>query len=210
MKQANAYIAFFLVAAVGIGSAQANETCYDFGRQSSGQTWRVGDTLQLEHMKVHIHGYKRDGLMAAPPSGDQYVDVRSTRLSGGAPPEIRTYLATMLIEPRQPMAQISFRVAENRLSRENPFAGGHANIVINGQHHEVVGGLAQLHGRTFGGTDGAQVSIDVKLRRHEPGSDGPWWEGEMKVRAVAGQIRSFGIGGIPLLVDDVCFTPNAP
>lgn len=193
-----------------MGSAHASETCYDFGRQIGGQTWAPGDTLTLEHMKVHIRGYKRDGLMAAPPSGDQYVDVRTTRLAGGTSPEIRTYLATMVVEPRQPVAQISFRVAENRLGRENAYPGGHANIVINGQHHEVVGGLAQLHGKTFDGGDGGKVSIDMKLRRHAPGTDSPWWEGEMQVRAVAGQISSFGIGGIPLLMDDVCFTPNAP
>ena len=37
---------------------------------------------------------------------------------------------------------------------------------------------------------------------------GHWWSGTLTVAAKAAEIASFGIGGIPVTVDDVCFTPN--
>lgn len=193
------------VAALGSGPALAAETCYDFGGQTVGQSFAVGQMVQAEHLRVRIHQYQK----AVPVAGDQFVQVKSTTHAGGSAPEMYTYQANLLIEPRHPVAQIRLRVGESRGGPDNP-VGGHANIVFNGTRHVVTGGLAQLHGQEFGSTDGGFVRLEVQLAQTGTDPNGHWFNGTLKVQAKSGQIRSFGIGGVPVAVDDVCFTPSAP
>jgi hypothetical protein len=183
--------------------AQAGETCYDFGKQTVDTTFAVGDLVQAEHLKVRVHAYEK----AVPVAGDQFVRVKSSSNAGGHGPELYTYQANLLIEPRHPVTEITLRVGESRGGPANPI-NGHANILFNGTRHIVTGGLDGLDGREFGGAAGGKIRIKVRLTQAGKGSH--WWHGTMKVTAKSAEIASFGIGGIPVAVDDVCFTPNAP
>ena len=188
-----------------LGSARAAETCYDFARQTVGNTFAVGETVQAEHLRVRIHSYQK----AVPVAGDQFVEVKSTTHAGGTAPEMYTYQANLLVDPRQPVTEMRFRVGESRGGPENPI-GGHANIIFNGTRHVVTGGLSQLDDREFEDAAGRRVRIQARLSQVGTDPAGHWFNGTMKVRAKSGEIVSFGIGGVPVAIDDVCVTPNAP
>jgi hypothetical protein len=190
---------------VAASPAHAAETCYDFARQTVDQTFAVGQTVQAEHLRVRIHSYQK----AVPVAGDQYVKVKSSVLAGGSAPEMYTYQANLLIEPRHPVTEMRFRVGENRGGPANPI-GGHANIIFNGSRHIITGGLSQLDDREYEDAAGRRIRIKVELAPVSDDPDGRWFNGTLKVQARSGQISSFGIGGVPLVVDDVCFTHNAP
>ncbi len=196
---------FSLIAAAALGSspAVAGETCYDFGQQTVGQAFAVGDIVQAENLRVRIHSYER----VVPVAGDQYVRVNSSANAGGNAPELYTYQANLLIEPRHPVSEIRLRVGESRGGPENPI-GGHANIIVNGKRWMITGGLDGLTDKVIVTDSGAKVRIQVKLAQAAQGSN--WWRGTMKVQAKAAEIASFGIGGIPVAVDDVCLTHAAP
>lgn len=202
MKRSTFLLSLIGAAALGASPAQAGETCYDFARQTAGKVFHIGDTVTAEHLKVQITAYKKDGLKADPGPDTQFVKVDTTTLAGGTSPELYTYLATLRIQPRTPVAQIRLRVGE---SKGGPYQG-HANIEYNGTVHEVTGGLDQLDGREFGDAANGRIRIEAKLALR----GGTRYDGTLKVRALSGEIASFGIGGAALAVDDVCFTPNAP
>jgi hypothetical protein len=188
---------------LGSSPALAGETCYDFARQTLGKTFAVGDIVQADHLRVRIHSYER----VVPVAGDQYVQVKSSANAGGSAPELYTYQANLLIEPRHPVSEIRLRVGESRGGPENN-VGGHANIVVNGTRWMITGGLDSLNDKVIVTDGGARVRIQVKLAQAAEGSN--WWRGTMKVQAKSADIASFGIGGIPVVVDDVCLTHAAP
>ena len=194
---------FTLIAAAvsGSGPAMAGETCYDFSQQSAGRRLSVGEIVQAEHLRVRIHSYER----GVPVAGDQYVEVKSSSNAGGSGPEMYTYQANLLIEPRRPVTQIRFRVGESRGGPNNP-VGGHANILFNGTRHIITGGLNNANGRVLLGDNGARARIEVRMSQSS--TDSHWWSGTLTVTAKTAEIASFGIGGVPVVVDDVCFTPN--
>lgn len=204
MKRSTHFIALIGIAALGASSAQAGETCYDFAKQTAGYKFYIGDTVQAEHLKVHVTDYMKQGVKAAPEAGptSQFVEVKTSTLAGGTLPELYTYLATMRIQPRSPVRQIRMRVGESQGGAYQ----GHANIELNGTVYEVTGSLNGLDGAEFGdpATGVVKVAANLTLR------DGNRYDGMLKVRALSGQIASFGIGGVALAVDDVCFTPTAP
>jgi hypothetical protein len=210
MKRSTFFFTLIGSTALGMGPAQAAETCYDFTQQSAGQKFLIGNTVQAEHLKVHFRDYRYTGVKADPGPGVQFVEAKSTMLAGGSSPELYMYKTNMLIEPRSPVAQIRFRVGESRGGPNHPLQG-HANVIVNGKTHEVTGGLSQLNGREFGDNANGKVLIEVPpMAQVGSNPDDHWYNGTMKVRATSGQIKSFGIGGAPVAVDDVCITPNAP
>jgi hypothetical protein len=207
MKRTHVLFALSGIAALSMGSAQAAEICYDFANLTSGQQLQIGQTVTAQHLKVRITDYRRDGIKANPPGGGQFVEYRSSALAGGSSPEIYTYMANMVIEPRQPVVQIRFRVGESHGGAGNPYQG-HANILINGKPHEVVGGLAGLDNKELRDDAGGRFLISAQLAQAT--NDSNWHRGTVKVRALSGRISSFGIGGIPVAVDGMCFTVDAP
>jgi hypothetical protein len=202
MKRSTILLTLIGAATLGTSPAQAGETCYDFAKQPVGTKYTIGETIQAEHLKVRITDYMLTGVKANPGPGAQFVEVSNTSLAGSTGPELYSYLATMRIQPHTPVAQIRMRVGE---SQGGPYQG-HANIEFNGAVREVTGSLALLDGKEWG--DGAGNSIRIESRQALRG--GHRYDGMLKVRAVSGEIKSFGIGGAALAVDDVCFTPNAP
>jgi hypothetical protein len=202
--------AMVCAAALGAGSTHAAQACYDFGRQSAGHKFLIGDTVRSEHLKVHFRDYRYTGVKADPGPGAQFVEVRNSALAGGSAPELYMDKANMLIEPRQPVAQLRLRVGESHGGPNHPLQG-HANVIVNGKTHEVTGGLAGLDGREFGDTANGQVRIEVPpMAPVGSNPDDSWYRGTMKVTATAGLIESFGIGGAQVAVDDVCLAPDAP
>jgi hypothetical protein len=180
----------------------AEETCYDFSRQTVGQDFHIGDTVQAQHLRVHFTDYMRDGVKAKPGPDSQFVRIQATTLAGGTAPELYTYLATMRIQPHSPVAQLRMRVGESLGGALH----GHANLEFNGTVHEVTGRLAQLDGREFGNAAMGRVRIEASLAQRS----GTRYDGTLRVRALSGRIASFGLGGAALAVDDVCFAPEAP
>ncbi len=194
-----------VVAAIGSGPALAGETCYGFSGLQDDRVFNIGETFEAEHLKVHVRNYIRDGNTQNPEG--HHIKVQSTRIAGSKAAEqseMYIYGAVMQIVPRQPVAQIRFRLAENKGNN----LGRHANLQINGKVHEVAGGLRDMDGEVFGDGASGQYRVEVKLQPTDPPGD--WFPGTMQVRALSGQIASFGIGSTPMVVDDVCFTPNAP
>ena len=148
------------LALLGTGTTRASETCYGFSGQTDGQVFGLGDTVTAEHLKMHVRDYVRGGANPAP--GSEQIRVQSTSLAGSKAAEkseLYIYNATMQIVPRQPVTQISLRVAENR---GTPTTGRHANLEINGTVHEIAGGIRHLDGRVFGNqANGLQGSRDA-------------------------------------------------
>lgn len=208
MKPSFLLLSMMAAAATGAAPALAGETCYGFSEQTDGQVFNLGETVAAKHLKVHVRGYQRDGVAVTPGPGTQFVRVQSTALAdskSAEKSELYIYNRTMQIVPHSPVAQIRMRLAENRGA---PSVGRHANLEINGAVHEVAGSLRALDGREFD-TAGGRVRVEVTLRPHTTRED-KWFDGTMKARALSGQINSFGIGSAPLVVNDVCITPNAP
>ncbi len=207
---------FFLFSAIGVAAlgsspARAAETCYGFSGLQDDRVFNIGETYRFQNLEVRVRDYKRDGGIQDPDG--HYIKVQSTRIAGSKATEqseLYIYGATMQIELPQPVSQIRFRLAENR----GGSLGRHANLQINGKVHEVVGGLRDLDGKVLGDAASGQYRVEVKLRKSEPlePSDPPshWSHGTMQVRALSGEIASFAIGSTPMVVDDVCLTPNAP
>jgi hypothetical protein len=206
MKRSKFFLLLMAAAALGSQAAHAGETCYGFSGLPDDKTFVVGETHQAEHLKMVVRPYVLNGNSLDPEG--RFIKVQSTNLAlsdAAEKSELYIYGVNMQIVPRQPVAQIRFRVAENK---GNPTLGRHANLQINGKLHQLTGSLRDLDGREFGDENGRQYRVDVKLRRNSDTSD--WFSGTMKVRALSGQIASFSIGGHPIVVDDVCLTPNAP
>ena len=211
MKRSTFLFSLIGAAALGSSPAQAGETCYDFSQQTVGTKFLIGNTVQAEHLKVRFTDYRYTGVKADPGAGAQFVEAKNSMLAGGSSPELYMYMTNMLIEPRNPVAQIRFRVGESRGGPNHPLQG-HANVIVNGKTHEVTGGLSNLDGREFGDNANGKVLIEVPpMAQVGTDPDDHWWNGTMKVRALpgSGKIKSFGIGGAPVAVDNVCFTPNA-
>mgnify|MGYP003482287182 CR=1 FL=1 len=208
MKRSKFYL--FLIAATALGSnaAQAGETCYGFSGLQDDRVFNIGETFEAEHLKMHVRNYIRNGATQDP--AGHFMKVQSKRIAestAAEQSEMYIYGATMQIVPRQPVAQIRFRLSENK---GNDVAGRHANLQINGKVHEVAGSLRDIDDRVFGDEANGRYRVKVSLRQHGGDKDSKWFSGTMQVRALSGQIASFGIGGTPMVVDDVCFTPNAP
>jgi hypothetical protein len=194
-------------AALGSSPARAAETCYGFSGLPNDKTFVVGDTHEAQHLKMVVRPYVWNGSQLAPEG--RFIKVQNTNrtLSNDTElSELYIYGVNMQIVPRQPVAQIRFRVAEN----DGPGNGNrNENIQINGKVHEISGSLRSLDGKTLDDENGRQYRIEVKLRQNSDGS--AWFSGPMRVRAVSGEIRSFSIGSSNGMgVDDVCITPNAP
>lgn len=207
MKRSLLLLSFVAAAATGSGPALAGETCYGFSGLQDDRIFAIGETFEAEHFRVHVRNFVRDGVTQNPENHN--IKVQSTNIARSTAAEwseLYIYGATMQIVPRSPVAQIRFRLAENK---GNTAVGRHANLQINGKVHEVVGGLRHLDGRVLGDEGSGQYRVEVNLEPTVPPGD--WFPGTMKVRALSGQIASFGIGSsAPMAVDDVCFTPNAP
>ena len=205
MKRSTLLVSAVAAATLGSGPARAGETCYGFSGLQDGRVFAIGETFQAEHLQMHVRHYLRDGSPQNPDG--HFIKVQSTALAGSTASEkseLYIYGATMQIVPRQPVAQISLRLAENKGNQ----LGKHANVQINGRVHEVAGGLRDLDGRELGDGSGGLFRATVKLRPPQAGSD--WTHGTLQLRALSGQIASFAIGSTPMVVDDVCLTPNAP
>lgn len=205
MKRSKFFLLLMAATALGSNAAQAGETCYGFSGLPDDRVFNIGEVFEAEHLKMHVRNYVRNGGTQNPEG--HFIKVQSTRIASSAAAEqseLYLYGATMQIVPRQPVAQIRFRLAENRGNN----LGRHANLQINGKVHEVAGSLHDLDGKVLGDAASGQYRVEVKLRPTVPAGD--WFHGTMQVRALSGQIASFGIGSTPMVVDDVCFTPNAP
>lgn len=186
--------------------AHAGDVCYGFDQQVADHKYRIGDTVVADHLKVTFTDYEFQGVKANP--GEQYVLVRGSNLTRGRrAPEMYSYMANMQIVPREPVAEITFRIGDNHGGTGN----GHANIGVNGSRQEVIGGLTTLDGQLIGAPGKrARVHIEATPNKTEEGEKGHWWVGKMRVRAVDGKIESFLIGGRPGIIDDVCFSTDRP
>ena len=204
MKRSRYFLGLMAATALGLNAAQATETCYGFSGLQDGRIFNIGESYPFEDLKVNVRDYLRNGGIQNPDG--HFIQVKSTRIAGSAATEqseLYVYGARMQIVPRQPVTQVRFRLAENQ---GNPQIGRHANIAINGRVHEVVGGLAGLDGKEVADDAGGLYRIKVTFAPQV----GDWSQGTMRVQAVSGQITSFAIGSTPMVVDDVCITPNAP
>lgn len=197
--------AIAVIAAMHAATAsQAGEVCYGFDNQTEGQLYYVGDTFVGEHLKVTIQDYELNGVKAEPGS----VLVRGASIAKGRrAPEMYSNRANMLIEPREPVAEITFRIGDHQTGP----GGGNANIGVNGSRHEVIGGLSRLDGHLIGAPGRrARIHIETTRNQTEDGQPGDWRVGKMRVRAVDGKIESLLIGGRPGIIDDVCLSTERP
>lgn len=102
------------------------------------------------------------------------------------------------VVPNAPVRQVRLNIAEASSGGAAP----HANIEVNGERHEVTGGLARINGKVIGKSPAGNAAIIVNLA---PAAQGNWNVGTLELHATKGRIESFGFGGLQVFVDNVCF-----
>jgi hypothetical protein len=103
------------------------------------------------------------------------------------------------VVPNKPVKRVTLDIAEASSGGAAP----HANIEVNGEKHEVTGGLASINGKVIGKAPAGSAAIVVNLA---PSTGGNWNVGTLELHATKGKIESFAFGGLQVFVDNVCFT----
>jgi hypothetical protein len=173
----------------------AKRDCFDLEAMTPGTKFELGDTVKAARATITIRDYLGSG---APPE-TRGVWITNTRLAGGTAPELRTYLMNAQVVPNAPVKKVTLNIAEASSGGAAP----HANIEVNGEKHEVTGGLASLNGRVIGKSPAGNAAIIVNLA---PAAAGNWNVGTLELHATKGRIESFGFGGLQVFIDNVCFT----
>lgn len=173
----------------------AKRDCFDFSAMTPGTRYGIGDTVKAAHALITI----RDYLGTGAPAESRGVWIADTKLAGGTAPELRTYLMNAQVVPNKPVKKVTLNIAEASSGGAAP----HANIEVNGEKHEVTGGLATINGKVIGKSPAGNAAITVNLA---PATSGNWNVGTLELHATKGKIESFGFGGLQVFVDNVCFT----
>lgn len=176
----------------------AQYECYDFGGLAPNTEYNVGDVIDARHARIEIGQYFSGG---SPATADaRKVKVVSSKIAGGAAPEVSVYLARVKVNPNGPVTRVRMNIAQS-IAKD----GGHANanIEVNGDKHEAPGGIAQMNGKTIGPSAAATL---VSSMAPVGGSDSNWHAGTLEIRANTGRtIDTFSIGGVALRLDNLCF-----
>jgi hypothetical protein len=172
----------------------AKRDCFDFAAMTPGTKYELGDTVKAAHATITIRDYLGTG---APPES-RGVWITNTKLAGGTAPELRTYLMNAQVVPNAPVKKVTLNIAEASSGGAAP----HANIEVNGEKHEVSGGLASLNGKVIGKSPAGSAAIVVNLA---PAAVGNWNVGTLELHATKGKIESFSFGGLQVFLDNICF-----
>jgi hypothetical protein len=173
----------------------AKRDCFDFSALTPGTRYALGDTVKAQHALITIRDYLGTG---APPES-RGVWITNTKLAGGTAPELRTYLMNAQVVPNKPVKKVTLNIAEASSGGAAP----HANIEVNGEKHEVTGGLATINGKVIGKSPAGNAAIVVNLA---PATAGNWNVGTLELHATKGKIESFAFGGLQVFIDNVCFS----
>lgn len=173
---------------------KAKRDCFDFAKLTPGTKYNLGDTVKAEHATITIRDYLGTG---APPE-NRGVWIADSKIAGGTAPELRTYLMNAQVVPNKPVKKVKLHIAEASSGGAAP----HANIEVNGEKHEVTGGLASINGKVIGKSPAGNAAIIVNLA---PSAAGNWNVGTLELHATKGRIESFAFGGLQVFIDDVCF-----
>jgi hypothetical protein len=144
---------------------------------------------------IHFKDYRLNGNRSQ--SDAQVAQILNTEIANGARPELRTYLINPRVVLNAPVHQISFKFGEAATG-----ATPHANLEINGELHEVDGGLAQANNKVIATKNGSKTRISVTST---PTADGKWNQGEIVFTALVGKIQTVSVGGVQVYIDDYCF-----
>jgi hypothetical protein len=110
---------------------------------------------------------------------------------------LRTYLINPHVVLNAPVQAIRFKFGEAATG-----ATPHANLEINGDLHEISGGLAQANNKVIGSKGKGLARISVTST---PTADGKWNQGEIVFTAVKGGIETVSVGGVQVYIDNYCF-----
>lgn len=173
----------------------AKRDCFDFSAMTPGTRYELGDTVKAAHALITMRDYLGTG---APPE-NRGAWITDTKIAGGTAPELRTYLMNAQVVPNKPVKKVTLNIAEASSGGAAP----HANIEVNGEKHEVTGGLASVNGKVIGKSPAGNAAIVVNLA---PATAGNWNVGTLELHATKGKIESFAFGGLQVFIDNVCFT----
>ena len=176
------------------GSSTAERDCFDFSLLTPGTRYELGDTVQAAHATITI----RDYLGSRAPADSRGVWIANTRLAGGTAPELRTYLMNAQVMPDVPVREVTLNIAEASSGGAAP----HANIEVNGDRYEVIGGLAGINGTVIGNSAAGNAAVFVNLA---PAAVGNWNVGTLELHATKGTIESFAFGGLQVFLNNICF-----
>jgi hypothetical protein len=174
----------------------AKYDCYDFSGLAPGTRYTVGDVVNARHSTVSIRQY----FFASgnPSTADERgVNVTTSKIAGGAPPELGLYLVSAQVQPHKPIQKLRVKLAQS-ISQTGGFA--HANIEVNGERHHSPNGFAGMNGRTIGQPAKGRVSIVSSMAPHA----GNWQNGTLELTAVSGGIESVTLGAHTWHMDDYC------
>lgn len=182
----------------------AGEKCYDFSRMTVGTSYRIGDEIDIGIGKVKIREFVKDGAVLVPTSGiDQHLEITQSKLAQEVAPEVALTLVGMQLIPREPVQEVTLRVAQQL------GAGGNlpAYVEINGERHDFAGSFAKSDGKVLGDAAVGRARIKADVVQDAAGTAGPsyWHRGRIGVRAVSGGIRTFTIGAQAAHLDQICF-----
>jgi hypothetical protein len=193
---AAAFAAALGALATPAGAAPAQFDCYDFSGLAPDTEYTVGQTVNARHSTVTVKQYFTNGNPAT--ADARRAKVVSSKIAGGAPPEMSLYLVSFELKPNQPISRMRVNIAQS-ISQTGGFAN--ANIAVNGERHESPNGFAGMNGKTIGHPAKGRVAITSSLA---PVGDSNWQAGMLELRATSGQIESILLGGHTWRVDNYC------
>jgi hypothetical protein len=176
------------------GGAAKKHVCWDFSDLTIGARYQTGDVITARNAVIRIRDYRFNGNPLGDP--DLGVFVVGSTIAGGVVPELRTYGRSTLVTPDKPIRKVTMKIAENTGG-----TGAHANIEVNGDFHEIAGGLATANGRVIGNAAKGTAEVVVNMT---PSASGTWNIGTLELRARQGKIESYSVSGIQVLKDDEC------
>lgn len=195
-------LAVLAVAAAALGSASVahangNETCYDFGNQTAGTTWPVAPQTEVPIGigTIRVHPLKLDGV--AQTANVARFEVASSKIAGGAPPELAGIGVAIQMVPNEAVNRIRLRYSHQ------PGAGDEraATVEVNGVRRDWRGSFERLNGEHIGK---AGHPARFTVTPEPAASAGNWNSGTFVVESKDG-IRSFTLGAGFMRIDDVCF-----
>ena len=164
--------------------------CIEFDSFESETQYGPGDEITLQHGAVRFKTYLRN---AQPPAtGVQFAELRQSRIANGDPRELRVVRVLPVFKMNRDLHKITVRFAENIGG-----AGVHANLVVNGERIEVSGSLATADEIDLG-------DAHVRVWMDETPPAGSWRRGIMEIHAEPGDLEHWGLGGNPLMLDNIC------
>lgn len=180
---------------LSFAATSAHAVCTDFDTFVVGDEYYPGDTIAINGAMLQVHRLRNEANELMDPF---FVRVNQSQIAGGNPSELYVRISNIRLVPNQLTSQVTMKIAHNKGFSE---ANEINNLAVNGEMVQLASGIETLKGLVLGNDTNGQVRIDTNMVHLDGGY---WYSGEITFTALTGSIQGLTLGGVQLMVDDIC------